>query len=344
MHIALVNTMSPFIRGGAEILVDDLKEQLHNFGHTATLYRLPFPTDFGIPLMNTIVAARTLRLDDYERVIAFKFPAYCVQHRAKVMWMFHQFRQVYELENTEFGLGKNGTADRIAQVVRRADNEDIPKSRHIYTNAYEVTNRLKKYNNIDSKVLPPPLKNAESYYCEKQGDYVFYPSRINSMKRQHLVVEAMKYTRSGVKLIIAGQCPDIAYLNQMKAFVNENSLQNKVVIRNEWISDEEKISLMADALAGIYIPYQEDSCGFVTMEAQYCAKPVLTCTDSGGTVEFVENGVSGYFAEPTPDSIAAELDKLYEDKRNAEKMGQSGYQSIMKKDITWENTIRRLLK
>ena len=55
--------------------------------------------------MNTITASRLLRFDAYERVIAFKFPAYCtIRHEGKVMWLLHQFRQMYELNGTEYGL------------------------------------------------------------------------------------------------------------------------------------------------------------------------------------------------------------------------------------------------
>ena len=343
MRIALINTISPFIRGGAEILVDDLKEQLEIFGHRVTLFRIPFPGNMEL-LFQTIVSARMLRLERYDRVIAFKFPAYCVRHPAKVMWMFHQFRQAYELEGTEFGLPNTPEAARILDIVRAADNVDIPRSRHIYTNAYEVSKRLEKYNKIKSEVLPPPLKEAEKYECREQGDYIFCPSRINELKRQHLLVEAMKYTKSDVKLIIAGQCPDAGYMENIHAIITENNLEGKVEILNRWITDDEKISLMAKCLAGAYIPYKEDSCGFVTMEAQYSHKPVITCIDSGGTAEFIEEGKSGYFADPNPRALAQAMDKLQEDKKNAENMGEYAFEDITRKNITWENTVRRLLK
>lgn len=45
----------------------------------------------------------SLNFDDYDMLIAFKYPAYCIPHRNKVVWIFHQLRQVYELWNTEFG-------------------------------------------------------------------------------------------------------------------------------------------------------------------------------------------------------------------------------------------------
>src|SRR5215211_3654046 len=156
MRIALFNIVMPHIRGGAEILVDDLAEQLQAYGHEVILFRLPFPLSFEAPLLAMIESARTLCFDEFDRVIAFKFPAYCIKHQAKVIWMFHQFRQIYDLWGQEYGLQPGPIGESIRKIIVAADNEDIPRSRHIYTNSLEVANRLQKFNGIAAKVLMPP--------------------------------------------------------------------------------------------------------------------------------------------------------------------------------------------
>lgn len=342
MRIALLNTFSPFVRGGAEILVDDLQEQLQLHGHETLLYRIPFPQSYEAQLVTTIEAARLLCFDEFDRIIAFKFPAYCVRHGAKVMWMFHQFRQVYDLWGREYGLQPGPIGNSIRTIIKAADDRDIPRSRHIYTNAQEVSNRLREFNNIDSVVLPPPLKHHERYYAEKTGDYFFYPSRVTSLKRQHLAIEAMRYVKSGVRLVVAG-VSESEYFDQLQRIIRNNDLEKRVELRNEWISDEEKRSIMANALGVIYIPYNEDSYGFVSMEAFYSGKPVIACADSGGTREIIEDGLNGFVTQPTPESIASAMDKLYNDKPLAERMGKAGLDEIIHRDITWSSTIRRLL-
>ena len=344
MRIALLNTFSPFIRGGAEILVDDLLEQLQLHGREVLLYRMPFPQSYEAPLVATIEAARMLCFDEFDRVIAFKFPAYCIRHHAKVIWLFHQFRQVYELWGSEYG-GYNTSlvAETLRKIITAAYDEDIARSRHIYTNAKEVSNRLKQFNNINSVVLPPPLKQQELYYSDKVGDYIFYPSRITFIKRQHLAIEAMRHVKSGVRIIVAGVCSEEGYFDQLKRLIHENKLEKRVELRNQWISDEEKRELLANALGVIYIPYQEDSCGFVSMEAFYSAKPVIACTDSGGTRELIEDGVNGFEVQPEPEAIALAMDKLFFDKSMAEHMGKAGLDEIIRRDITWSSTVRRLL-
>jgi len=37
------------------------------------------------------------------------------------------------------------------------------------------------------------------------------------------------------------------------------------------------------------------------------------------------------------------MDKLYEDKKNAEEMGKEANKWILEKNITWDETVRRLL-
>ncbi len=343
MKIALFNTFTPYVRGGAEILVDDLLEQLISRGYEVDLFRIPFPDNFEIPLQETIMCSRMLRFDQYDRVIAFKFPAYSAKHPQKVMWMFHQFRQVYELFGKEYGLNDDVTGNAIKNIITHADDMDISEARYVYTNAYEVTNRLWKYNSIKSEVLNPPLKNIEKYNCKESTDYIYYPSRITNIKRQHLAIEAMRYTKTDVRLVVTGKCDEPGYIEKLNALIDKYGLEKKVELINEWIEDDQKIEYISNSIGVIYIPYKEDSCGFVSMEAFYSSKPVITCYDSGGTEELVEEGVTGYFVESTAKEIARAMDLMYSDKNRAKEMGVNAREEIIKREYTWEKTIRRLL-
>jgi glycosyltransferase involved in cell wall biosynthesis len=153
----------------------------------------------------------------------------------------------------------------------------------------------------------------------------------------------MRYVKSGVRLYITGLCEEGDYFDQLVKLIHDNKLEKRIVLRNEWISDEEKRRLLANALGVIYIPYKEDSCGFVSMEAFYSGKPVISCTDSGGTRELVDDGVNGFEILPTPQAIASAMDIFFEDKEKAERLGKSGLEEIIRRDITWPSTIRKLL-
>ncbi|MCJ7856662.1 glycosyltransferase family 4 protein [Lachnospiraceae bacterium NSJ-143] len=343
MKIALFNTVSPFIRGGAEILVDDLYDELIKRGHTVTLFRVPFPNNYEIPLMNLILAVKLMDFSEYDRVIAFKFPAFYAVHSKKVLWFFHQFRQVYELFDKEYGLKSDDIGLSLKEIIKHNDTKEIGNAHIVYTNAHEVTNRLKKYNDLASVILPPPLKEWEKYNYKEYGNFIYYPSRITNLKRQHLAVEAMKYVKSDVKLVIDGVCSESDYLEKIYYIIKKYKLEDKIIMENRWVTDEEKIDKMSKCLGCLYIAYKEDSYGFVSMESFYSSKPVITFSDSGGTVELITNNKTGYFTDPTPQALAEAMDKLYTNRENTIKMGQAARKEIMDRNITWDETVRRLL-
>ena len=45
-------------------------------------------------------------------------------------------------------------------------------------------------------------------------------------------------------------------------------------------------------------------------------KAVISCTDSGGTLELIDDGHNGRLVAPTPQALAAAMDELYEDRKN----------------------------
>ena len=107
-------------------------------------------------------------------------------------------------------------------------------------------------------------------------------------------------------------------------------------------SEQEKFSYYAQCLAVFFAPINEDY-GYITLEAMLSSKPVITCTDSGGPLEFVEHQITGYVLEPNPQEIARVIDELYFNKEKAKFMGLAGYNKYHTANISWDNVIERLL-
>ena len=84
--------------------------------------------------------------------------------------------------------------------------------------------------------------------------------------------------------------------------VDKYKLKDRVTIIDQYISQARKADLFASALGCIYIPYEEDSYGYVTLEAYHARKPVITCADSGGTDVVVLDGKTGFMVPPDPKS------------------------------------------
>ena len=191
-----------------------------------------------------------------------------------------------------------------------------------------MAGRLKRYNDIDADgVLYPPLDRPELFGPGEAGDYFFYPSRLNAIKRQHVAVEAMRHVRSPFRLVLAGKPDTEAYGAELRRRVEEWGLQDKVQFLG-WISEEEKARWMAGAFAALYLPHDEDSYGYVTLEAFHSHKPVLTFTDSGGTDEIVEDGVNGLMLAPTAEALARGMEGLWAARGRTREMGRAAHETL----------------
>ncbi|HEY3759872.1 MAG TPA: glycosyltransferase family 4 protein [Solirubrobacteraceae bacterium] len=321
------------------MLAEWLHDKLEEYGHQAEIVRIPFQWNPPERIIDHMLSARLIRLANVDRVIAFKFPAYYVPHESKVLWLLHQFRQAYDLWGTPYqDIPATPTGHRIREAIVDADRRYLQEAKRIYTNSKIVGHRLNLYSGMESEILFPPLLDAAPYRCEEYGDYFFFPSRITAGKRQHLAAEAMAAVASSARLIIAGQPETDEDLRRLMSVIKEHELEDRVEVIPRWIDDDEKLRLLAGARGVIYLPFGEDSYGYVTLEAFHARKPVITFTDSGGTLELIEDGRNGYVVDDVHD-LAAAIDRLTEDGSLVERMGQAALDTIDELEISWDRVI-----
>jgi glycosyltransferase involved in cell wall biosynthesis len=205
-----------------------------------------------------------------------------------------------------------------------------------------VSDRLKRFNGIDAPVLHPPIVRPEQYRSEAHGDYVFCPARLARNKRQALLIKAMRHTRSGIRLVLAGTPRPRREARRLQALVALNGVQRRVTILPRWIDEHEKVRLYARARAVAYVPFEEDY-GFVPLEAAAAERPVVTCTDSGGTHLLVRDHESGRVVPPDPRALAAAFDELMEDDALSERLGRGARARLEALALDWGHVARTLL-
>ncbi len=258
------------------------------------------------------------------------------------MWLLHQHRTAYDLWNSAYSdLIHFPNGLQIRESIINADNKAFSECTSVFTNAGNVSKRLKQFNNVNSIPLYHPPQNAELFYCEEQHDYFFFPSRLNTIKRQEIVLQALAETKKPVKVLFAGQAEQDTYADHLLKLTEELQLQGRAIFLGA-ISQEEKIKHYARALGVIYPPFDEDY-GYVTLEAMLASKPVITCADSGGPLEFVRDQETGLIAEPTPKALATAMDHLWENRTWAKALGKAGRDRYDSLDITWSKVIKNLL-
>jgi len=340
MRIIIPSIQVPFIRGGAELMINGLKKALINFGHEVEIVTLPFKFFPESYIDNLIDIWKNLDFNEFngykiDKVIALQFPAYYVKHHNKSLWLMHQHRVVYDLYKKELA---NKQLEKLRQKIYFNDENELLKIKDRYCMCQNIANRLKTYNNIDATPLYHPPANEEKFYCEESYNYIFYPSRLEELKRQELLIKAMQYTKSPVVAIIAGIGGQ--YENYLK-LIEKLNVKSKVSLIGH-ISEEEKFVLYARSLGVVFVPYDEDY-GYITLEAMLSAKPVITCKDSGGPLEFVKDKETGFIIEQNPKELAEKIDWLYYNKQKAKEMGKSGLYVYKNKNISWNNVVNTLL-
>ena len=345
MKIAVVNNAVPYMRGGAEHLAEALVRRLIEAGHEAVLYRIPFQWNPQEKILDSLLAARLLRFPNLDLVIPLKFPVYAVNHPRKVVWLVHQFRQAYDLWGTPLqGLSGDTDSQRIRSSIIKADSEFLPQAKKLFVNSHVTGDRLRKFNGIKSEVLYPPLPEPEMFGPGPQGNYIFCAGRINASKRQHLLVEAMRWTKSKVRLLLAGAHESAVEESELHLLMADPEIARKVEWIPGYLDEVRKREYFKNCLAAAYIPVDEDSYGYVTMEAFLCEKPVLTCSDSGGIHILVSAGKTGYITEPNAKALAESMDKLYEDRAQTLNMGVAAGSRVTELGIAWPAVIKRLLE
>lgn len=346
MHILITTTQVPFVQGGAEIHARSLLDALAAVGHRAEIVSIPFKWYPPERILDTMLACRLLDLTEFngrkvDRVIGLKFPAYLIPHPDKTLWILHQHRQAYEQWDHPLGdMNHYGNGREVRDAIRRADTQLIPEARAVFTNSRNVSARLKEYCRLDSVPLYHPPRHAEAFACEADDGYFFYPSRINASKRQHLAVQGLARAGGTSRLVLCGESEDDQYHETLLAEVARLGLGDRVEFLGR-VTEQEKLRLYGRCRAVVYPPFDEDY-GYVTLEAMLSGKPVLTCTDSGGPLEFVADGETGLVSAPDGEEIGAAMARLQERSARSADLGRAGRAAYLARDITWAAVVASL--
>ena len=345
MKICILSVQIPFITGGAESLALALKRELRCRRVDADILLLPFKWYPPEQLLKCMLMSRLADVTEVngvkiDRLITLKFPAYYVPHPRKVCWLLHQHRQAYDLYGTPLSdLSQGETGRAVAAEISRWDKAFLPDHSAIFTISKRVTERLRRYNEIESTPLYPPLDH-ERFKAGRFDRYIFYPGRFDPLKRQHLVFEAFATLPADLQLVFCGQF-DSPYASDLIARIEASPLRSRVRVLGQ-VPEAEKEALYANCLA-VYNGVLDEDYGYVTLEAFCASKPVITHTDSGGPLEFVVDGYNGYITEPDPLELADRIRLLVEQPAEARRLGRNGHATLKSHDISWDHVIDRLL-
>jgi glycosyltransferase involved in cell wall biosynthesis len=381
LRIGIVAPSSyPFSVGGAEKLWWGLVEHINqSTAHVADLVKVPSPEGDLVSLVRNYADFSRLDLSGFDVVISSKYPSWMVSHPRHVCYMVHRLRGLYDTYSDRV-LGRDAprhpSIDALLALMREeegrrsglapffeafaslAARSDLPPDALAFPGplARDVVRFLDGIGLARSAIaryaaIAKTVAGRENYFPtgvapaiayppsnlrglrEGPFDYVFTASRLDGPKRVELIVRAMAHVKSGVKLKVAGTGPLEHHLRQVAH--GDPRIEFLGFVR-----DADLAGLYAGALVVPFVPRDEDY-GLITIEAMASGKPVITTDDSGGPLEFVEDGVNGFVVPAVPAAIAARIDQLAGDRDRARAMGALGRAKVA--GVTWEAALSVLL-
>lgn len=349
MKVAIVAPSPvPYDSGGAEAVWSGLYQHLLNESpHDVELIKVPVRERNLPEVMAAYEAFAGLDLTHFDAVITGKYPAWMVRHPRHVVYMLHPLRGLYDsyglfgrprvetsthpavrqLIATVTGVGRttlpdlferwHSALDRLGPdhpvltfpgplartLVRGMDTMALSADQVWRYGAisWTVAGREGYFpRGAEVRVVHPP--SGLTGLTTRAGEYFFTASRHDAPKRLGLLIEGMRHYQGRRRLLIAGSGPQT---DELRALARGDS-RVEFVGR---VTPTELVDHYSRAVGVPFIPFDEDL-GLITYEAMASGKPVLTTRDSGGPMEFVQDGVTGVVVEPEPAAIGAGLAAL----------------------------------
>jgi glycosyltransferase involved in cell wall biosynthesis len=372
----------PPIRGGAERLWDGIVREINaRTPHHAELIAIDAPEATLPDVVHSYARFDALDLAAYDLVISSKYPAWMIKHPRHVVYMAHPLRGLYDTYAGALPMPSGGTSSQARSLfdtlrieapglmhARRKvlhsalamvdelppDHPDLafpgPLARQLVrwldrdaldpvnTSAHLAISRtvarrdgyFPDRTNVEVVIPPSSMEGLESGV----GRHLFTASRLDHPKRIDVLIDAMAHVTGDVELRIAGTGP------QERALRERSSHDARVRFLGH-IDDDQLLNEYSSAIAVPFIPMDEDL-GLITLEAQMSHKPVVTCRDSGGPTELVDDGVEGFVVDPTARHIGQALQRLVSDRALAEDMGRRGFDRARR--VTWDRVLEALLR
>ena len=340
-RIAVVTSSPPMAEGGHMVIARELTRALRDAGHQASILVTPqnrFGRQASAYLATWLTDVASTEGHSIDQVITLRYPSYAVRHPRHVCWLNHTMREYYDLwPQFSATLSPRGLLKERARrvAIRAADRYLLSRNvTRLFVQSRTVKQRL--WPALPSTVLYPPAPQRP-YRCDGYGSSFLFVSRLTRLKRADLLIRALA-TADGAGLhgVIVGEGEDRSALERL-AF--ELGVATRVTFAGR-VSDDEAIAHYARCRAVVFPPLEEDY-GFVTVEAFASRKAVITCRDSGGPAELVQDEANGFVCEPVPDALARAMRRLADDSSLAERLGSAGYETGAR--LTWSETVRQLV-
>jgi len=346
----------PMILDSSEIFPIFVREDLKRWGHHIKFFSDIFAFNYlsASKLVNQLIKKDQRKFD----IISFHdwlagFAGIMVKNNTNFPAVFH----IHSLEEQR-SLGGG------SEVVKEIERESARKADKIITVSYSMREFLENlgypkekinvvYNGIDAEKYS--LKNVNWNLVEKLRErykikdekVIFFIGRLTWVKGVANLIKAMPEVLKSfpnVKLVILGKGESYTDLIQLKQSLG---IGDKVEIRSEWVSEEERIAHYAMADVCVF-PSISEPFGIVSLEAMSMEKPVVVGARgvSGLREQVIPNGENRcgvHINGEDPNDIAWGIKVVLENFEEARKWGKNGRKRVLE-NFAIEKTAKETLK
>ncbi|WCJ25007.1 Alpha-1 3/1 6-mannosyltransferase ALG2 [Euphorbia peplus] len=200
----------------------------------------------------------------------------------------------------------------------------------------------KTFNHLHSRGIRPavlyPAVNVDQFKEPHSYKLNFLSiNRFEKKKNIELAVSAFAMLRTVQNLNLADTTLTIAggyderlrenveYLEELKSLAAREGVMDQVKFITS-CSTAERNALLSECLCVIYTP-KDEHFGIVPLEAMAAYKPVIAC-NSGGPMETVKDGVTGFLCESTPKDFSQAMAKFIQDIQIVKTMGKESRRHV----------------
>ncbi len=327
MKVAVLDSQIPFRSGESEWLAGRLCEALRERGHVSELIRIPFNGERPQAVVDQMLAMRLVHLDNVDRAVALRFPAYLLAHEGRVVWLAERFGAAWV----------SGLPGEVRVSVRAAERAYLGEAARVHAGSALLARTLARDVGVAASVLYAPLRSDGAHRCERYGDYLLLAGAESVTPGVCVAFAALSRAGGSARLVVACAREPTAALRQLPG---ELGVAGRVELVAAAAGSPGRIALLAGARAVVCV---EDACEEVAREAFASRKAVIALADCGCVPGLVRDGVSGRVAA-TLEELTAAFDEISQDAALAERHGATALGLLAELGISWDAVAAELTR
>lgn len=212
---------------------------------------------------------------------------------------------------------------------------------------------------LDQYKPTPNLETLRKYGIDEEKPYIFFVGRITRQKGIVHLVNAIKYLKPGIQVVLHATAPDTKEIGQEmseQVQLARVASQNKIIWISEPIEQREDVINLYTHAAVFVCPSIYEPFGIINLEAMACNTPVVASA-VGGIPEVVDHGETGLLVtlqassltdpEPAhPDQfshdLASAINSLLEVPEHRESMGLKA-RARVEQHFSWTDIAKETL-